>query len=145
MLAQNPDWRPSRRAYAGPRRIFTDAQEDQLINQIVTIYLAKGLFYCDEDFKLDARRFYQELGSELEAQAVFSKAAEEKLRMMPEFKASAHFVQDFRARHRMALRRPSLKRRRRITEEEMTEFVHQVEEVMERVPADRIINLDEAN
>jgi hypothetical protein len=64
---------------------------------------------------------------------------------MRDFKASDSFVHDFRARHRMALRRPSMKRRRRVTEEEMEAFIHRAQELMRRVPAERIVNLDETN
>jgi hypothetical protein len=64
---------------------------------------------------------------------------------MPEFKASAPFVQDFRARNGMALRRPSLKRRRRVTEAEMTQFIHHVKQVMTRIPSESLVNLDETN
>jgi hypothetical protein len=61
MLARDPAWRPSRDAYALPRRIFTDAQEARLLGRILGEYLYKGLFYCDEDFKIDALKFHQEI------------------------------------------------------------------------------------
>jgi hypothetical protein len=144
-LGTNPAWRPSRRAYALPRRIFTDEQEDRLVDRIVTDYLSKGLFYCDEDFKLDARRFYDEICAELEEKAAFNPEDAARLHRMPDFKVSGPFIRDFRSRHGMALRRPSLRRRRRVTEEEMTEFVHRVEDVMGRIPPERIVNLDETN
>jgi hypothetical protein len=54
MLMVNSSWRPSRRASAMPRRIFSDEQEDQLIARIRRKNLDNGLYYCDEDFRLNS-------------------------------------------------------------------------------------------
>jgi hypothetical protein len=145
MLARDPTWRPSRDAYALPHRIFTDAQEARLLGRIFCEYLYKGFFYCDEDFKIDALKFHQEIFNDLEERASYSQNDFEALAKMRDFKASDSFVHDFRARHRMALRRPSMKRRRRVTEEEMEAFIHRAQELMRGVPAERIVNLDETN
>jgi hypothetical protein len=53
----DPAWPPSRRADAAPQRIFTDAQEEQLMQKIRTEFLDKGLYFCDEDFRIDVFRF----------------------------------------------------------------------------------------
>jgi hypothetical protein len=59
-LLSDPSWRPRRIHYASARRIFSDEQERELATRIATTYIAKGLFYTDADFKLDALRFYHE-------------------------------------------------------------------------------------
>jgi hypothetical protein len=105
-LRKTPDWRPSRRAYALPRRIFTDGQEEQLAERIKMRYLRENLFDCDEDFKLDALHFCGEIRSELKERAFDGPEAEKGLQTMPFFKASAPFIRDFRCRNRLALRRP---------------------------------------
>jgi hypothetical protein len=115
-LRKTPDWRPSRRAYALPRRIFTGDQEDQLVTRIKTRYLEDNLFYCDEDLKLDALHFYEEIRSELEERALDDPEAEKRLQTMPLSKASAPFILGFRYRNRLTLRRPLLKPRCHINE-----------------------------
>jgi hypothetical protein len=65
-LAVDEAWRPSRLAYGAWRRVFTDDQECLLLNNIVSDYLAQGLYYSHEAFKLDALAFHWQLCHEAE-------------------------------------------------------------------------------
>jgi hypothetical protein len=60
-LRNDVGWRPSRRSCARAQCIFTDAQEQERIRKLRAEFLDKGLYYCDEDFRIDAcdsmRRF----------------------------------------------------------------------------------------
>ena len=144
-LHLDPSWRPSRRAYAMPRRIFTDEQEDILVDRIRRMYLDQALYYCDEDFRHDALRFYEELRNQLEQEAEVDPEAQGRLTTLPAFKASAPFISDFRARHRLSLRRPALKRRSAATIERQDAFIRYVQNMMLHRPHDRILNIDETN
>jgi hypothetical protein len=61
------------------------------------------------------------------------------------FKASDHFIQNFRNRHRFSLRRPSIKRKPTSTEADRHEFIAQVQSCLQNYPRDRIVNIDETN
>jgi hypothetical protein len=108
-------------------------------------YLEENLFYCDEDFKLAGLHFYEEIRSELEGRAHNGPEAEKRLQTIPLFKASAPFIRDFLCRNRLALRRPSLKRRYHVNEETVTAFISRVGDLLNHVPAEGILNLDETN
>jgi hypothetical protein len=144
-LHADPTWRPSRLAYAMPRRIFTDDQEDILVERIRMTYLDRGLYYCDEDFRHDAFRFYEEIREQLEQEAGANPQAKRRLDNLPLFKASAPFIRDFRNRHRLSLRRPALKRRCPATREIQDAFIRRVQDLMSQYPHDRILNVDETN
>jgi hypothetical protein len=144
-LQRDPSWPPSRRAYAGPRRIFTDAQEDELIRRVRAEYLDRGLYYCDEDFKLDALRFYEEIRQDLEDRALGDPQAKNMLDALPLFKASPKFIRDFRNRNRFSLRRPAFRRRCTTTKEQQGAFVLRTQELLGQIPHDRVINVDETN
>jgi hypothetical protein len=145
MLHTDPSWRPSRRAYGIPRRIFSDDQEEILVERIRTAYLDRGLYYCDEDFRHDAFRFYEEVREQLEQEAATNPEARRRLDTLPLFKASAPFIRDFRARHRLSLRRPALKRRCAAPLETQEAFIQRVQGLISRYPHDRILNVDETN
>jgi hypothetical protein len=82
-VRKDPHWRPSRQAYAIPQRIFTDEEEQTLLDYVIANYLDKGLYYSDSDFKLDCLKFYYKI----KADATHPPS---------DFRASRHFVQDFR-------------------------------------------------
>lgn len=58
-LIDNPNWRPSRSNYGKQKRIFSDKEEEELMNEIQTTYLDKGLFYSDQDFRYDVLQFFK--------------------------------------------------------------------------------------
>jgi hypothetical protein len=64
---------------------------------------------------------------------------------LPDFKASPRLIQGFGQRHRLSLRRPSLKKRPRVKGEQLAAFVSQIQELPNRHPRNRVINLDETN
>jgi hypothetical protein len=61
------------------------------------------------------------------------------------FKASRHFVSDFRTRHAISLRRLALKRRPAVDPAAVGAFVKKVGEILMDNPADRVINIDETH
>jgi hypothetical protein len=96
MLQADLRWRSFRGAYATPRRIVMDEQEDILVQRIRKVDVDRGLCYCDEDFRLDAFRFSEEIRQQLENEARVNSEAQCRLETRPLFKASGRFIQDFR-------------------------------------------------
>jgi hypothetical protein len=111
LLKVDPPWRPSRRAHAAVRRIFTDLQEKALLRRIEPTYLDRGRYEYDENFRHYAMSFYKEIRQQLENDAKANPEAQRQLEVLPLFKASAPFIWDFRRRSRLSLQRQSLKRR----------------------------------
>jgi hypothetical protein len=145
-LADDPSWRPTRKAYVYRKRIFSDFEEDLLLEQINKNFLSKGYYYSDQDFKLDALRFYQSRIAQREQQALLGSLSHPPNPVETRrFICSAKFVQGFRKRHRLSLRRPRFKRRTRVTEAQIQEFIERTTEIMTHYPRNRIINLDETN
>jgi hypothetical protein len=136
-LQLRPNWRPTREIYRQTNRTFTDEEEAQLLSEIQENYIDKGLYYCDEDFKIDALRFWESRASALDR-----NVPEHNIRA---FLCSALFIEGFRERHRMSLRRPNLKRRPAASEEQVQLFINRIQELMQRYPHNRIINIDETN
>jgi hypothetical protein len=126
------------------KRIITDEQEGRLVDQVATAYLDKPLFSCDEDFRVDPWHFSRGIRDNLEERALLTAKGEAELRV-PEFKTSGTVIQDFPARHRMCLRRPSMTPMCCAIEAEMAEFVRPGEEVTQRVPPERITTIDETD
>jgi hypothetical protein len=91
----DPAWRPSQRAYAAPQRIFTPAQEEQLIPKIRTEFLDKALYYCDEDFRIDGLRLYEEIRQDLENRALEDPVAQRRLSRLSIFRAYGEFSTRF--------------------------------------------------
>jgi hypothetical protein len=80
-------------------------------------------------------------GSELEERALDDPEAKKRLQTMPLFKVSAPFIRDFPCRNRLALRRPSLKRRCHVNKETVAAFISRVGDLLDHVPTERILNL----
>jgi hypothetical protein len=139
----DPTWRPSHEAYSDTQRTFTDEEEQRLLTQVMTSFLEKGLYYSDADFKVDALQFHQHLVAEAEAEALSTGRTDPIV--VRAFKYSPPFIIDFRKRHMMSLRRPSIKRRPTTTDAQVRAFVENVKELMRIVPAERIMNIDETN
>jgi hypothetical protein len=109
------------------------------------VHLTPGLYYCDEDFKRDAILFFEECRAALEAEAVDDPVKALQLTHLPDFKASNTFIAAFWKRQRLSLRRPSLKKRPKVKEEQIETFIAQGQELLERYPRNPIINIDETN
>jgi hypothetical protein len=67
-----------------------------------------------------------------------------RLEALPLFRVSAAFIRNFR-RHRLSLRRPSLKRRCVVMPESQEAFMSGVKNLMLGYPPERIIDSDETN
>jgi hypothetical protein len=139
-VRKDPTWRPSCEAYKGSKRAFTDLEEERLVASIRANYLDKGLYYSDQDFKEDALQFVRILKSEAE-----ERRDETRFNKLGKFECSRSFMRAFRERHRYSLRRPNLKRRPTVNEEQAQEFIRKVQGLLKKYPADRIINVDETN
>jgi hypothetical protein len=107
-------------------------------------YLSKSVCYTDRDFRLDAQMFYEECRQAHEVRVADGTAAVDA-RFSRKFVCSGHFAQDFRARHAISLRRPSLKRRPTTTPDQIECFIERVRELLHRYPSEKIVNIDETN
>jgi hypothetical protein len=140
-----PNWRPTHKAYADAKRVFTDPEEYELLHRVHVKFLDKGLVFCDADFRLEALKFRDLVADRLEKQAETNPAVVDRWHEVLCFRASAHFAKHFRHRHVMSLRRPSLKRRPVATDDEIQQFINTIHEILWRTPPDRVINIDETN
>jgi hypothetical protein len=144
-LLSDPTWRPKREHYGEAHQIFTREQEIELSTRIATNYIDKGLFYSDTEFKIDALRFHKEIVCRSEGIMPGMALSDRQMEQINKFKASWHFIQAFRHRNRLSLRRPSFKRRPKPTEADMQAFIAQVQSCLQNYRRDRIINIDETN
>ena len=135
------EWRPSREHYGEHLRAFTDEQELELMARIEQDYLSQGLFYSDQDFAYDARRFYIECWEKACAAVVGTGVPF----IVRDFKASPSFILQFRQRHKRALRRPNLKRRPTVTPEQILAFRERVNAAIASYGQNRVFNMDETN
>ena len=60
MLFKDKTWRPFLYHYGQHRRHFTEDEEAQIIAKIRRDWLDRGLFYSDQDFIHDMKKYYQE-------------------------------------------------------------------------------------
>jgi hypothetical protein len=111
ILRVSPEWRPSRERYREAHRIFTDPEERALMARINHTYLTERLFCCDPVYQKEALKLAADIVARIEARSPAAAAVGEQCRGLLMFKASRHFVSDFRTRHTISLRRPALKRR----------------------------------
>lgn len=158
-LREDKNWRPFVCHYGQHRRHFTPTEEQEIIAKIKIDWLDKGLFYSDQDFRVDMQVFYQEY-KDLDRRARqlrqyytdFPNALREGQAIPAEprrrpgtFTCSCGFIRRFRRRHRISLRRPTMKRRPKPRAEEILKFRDRVTELEERYPNDLIFNMDETN
>jgi hypothetical protein len=147
-LEEDRDWRPSHEAYSYAQKVFTIGEELRLVTYIQEHYLSKGLYYSDEDFRIDALAFVQNLLSEYEMRIAQGETIEcSDTKRLTTFKCSRKFIKAFRLRHRFSLRRPNLKRRPTVNPQQAADFIAKVKWLKEsgKYPRDRIINIDETN
>jgi hypothetical protein len=151
-LQENPFWRPRREAYGKSRCAMPREAELILAGRIIKTYLDPGLFFCDQDFRLEALQFYKELQSgkltKLLGHTPDDRFVPDRPSARPlhaKFACSRHYTQDFRRRHQLALRRPALKRRRNVTQQQIDEFIARVDGLMREYPLTRIVNMDETH
>jgi hypothetical protein len=144
-LWRDPEWRPTREHYGEGHRTFTPLQERELIGRIETNHIDQRLFHGDAEFKIDVLRFHYEIVCRSKGIMPGTALSVAQMERINKFKASDHFIRDFRNRHWFSLRRPSFKRRPTSTEAIVQRFVVQVQSCLQNYPRDRIINVDETN
>jgi hypothetical protein len=108
-------------------------------------YLSKGLYYSDEDFKLDALLFHERVLTESEEAYRQGTLGLTSLARVRQFKCTPPFIQDFRRRHYMTLRRPNFKRRPSASQEQIDAFTERVRALLDSMPRERVLNLDETH
>jgi hypothetical protein len=87
----------------------------RLIRHIQARFLQRGLYYSDQDRRVDALASYRQLmDAATYTQPVGQRADFPKVRSVA---CLATFITDFCERHVFALRRPALHRRHRVTED----------------------------
>ena len=152
-------WRPYTWHYGQHRRHFTAAEESHIMAKIKADWLDRGLFYSDQDFMHDMRDYYKEvknIDAQMRRRREFclryphlvrdGEAIPPAPRVRPEtFSCSSGFVQRFRKRHQISLRRPTMKRRPKPCKEDMDRFKDRVREAEEKYGTDRMFNMDETN
>jgi hypothetical protein len=86
----DPAWRPwNTDAHGTANRIFTDEQEAELLDVILSQYIAPGKQFVASTFRELAQAFYVRIGGNPD-----------------EFKCSDHFIDIFKSRHRLSSRKP---------------------------------------
>jgi hypothetical protein len=111
VLKVGPTWRPSREAYKAPQRVFIDEEDNELMLRVQFKYLKHNLLFTDELFQKEALELRRDVIERLEAKSRLGcKTLGNRYRDVLEFKASGHFVADFRERHKVWLKRPPFKR-----------------------------------
>jgi hypothetical protein len=104
-------------------------------------FLDRRLCYCDDNSRIDALRFCEEIRQDLEHRALENPVAQNRLNTLQISKASEKFSSDFRMRCWFSLRRLSFNGRYPVSKEQQDAFVLRMQTLAE-MPCDRIINID---
>jgi hypothetical protein len=67
------------------------------------------------------------------------------MKAIDRFIATSRFIAAFRYRNRLSLRRPSFKRRPKATQDDIDQFIAEVQVLLDEYHRNRIINIDETN
>jgi hypothetical protein len=113
-LKGNPDWRPWNNDHGKHRRIFTDAEEQELRDTIKEEYFDNDEFFDGKEFVELAMNKYDEKVGEMdeEAQAAYMEAHP--------FSCSNRFIGNFMKRNRCSSRRLHFSRRPKFSENTAT-------------------------
>jgi hypothetical protein len=142
-LARERTWRPSSEPFELNHRAFTSEQEVKLVSRIRSQFLEPGTDSCDEELKLDAIAFHQERVAQHEALSHDDES--EDFRKTPLFVCSPSFIKHFRTRHALSLTRARLRKRPRATNDDIQRFILRMEDLLNKFPSRRVINIDETN
>ena len=112
-------------------RIFTDHEEMAISSFIRDNYIQPGIVFQNKDFvKLASQSF---LESHLDDEDI------------PDVKFSPKFVWNFKKRNGLSSRRARFKRRNSIDQQEVSDFIKSIQNLINTKPADRILNADETS
>ena len=111
------------------RAIFTIEEEEALAEYIRVNIIACGQLFTDQDFRILA----------------FAAFWDKYLNSddIPDFRCSNGFIYDFKKRHNFSSRRAHMKRRPNINEEDLKFWKSRIKELLNTVPKDHIVNVDE--
>jgi hypothetical protein len=127
---KNSSWRPwNVEVHGMANRIFSDEQEQQLVDIILSEYIGPGKQFTASTFREVSQEFYASLGGNPD-----------------EFRWSDHFIANFKSRHRFSSRRFHLRRRSRIGGRfDIEAWKETVNVLLHMCAHHRIINCDETS
>ena len=130
-VLRNDKWRPWNTDRSRAHRLFSDEVEAAIAQHINDTFFEEDLLFTNDDFR----------------QLVFELWCEDKddWQKMDEFKCSAGFITDFKARNRISSRKLHYKRRPTVTAEQKTAWMDYVHSLLSTANADLIINMDETH
>lgn len=120
-------WRPYRTKRSQSKRLFTDEEERDLADHIAEAYIARGIYFTDEDFQRLATDAWLEKGG----------------KGMPLF--SRGFIAKFKKRNGFCSRRAHAKRRSSASELAIKRWRRTLKTMLNSKPNDRIVNIDETS
>jgi hypothetical protein len=116
-------------AHGAANRIFSDDQEAELLDVILSQYIGPGKQFVASTFRELAQAFYASIGGNPD-----------------ELKCSDHFLDGFKSPHRLSSRRFHLRRRRRVEGRfDIEAWKEEVNTLLHLSPHRRIINCDETS
>jgi hypothetical protein len=89
------------------QRIFTNEDEEQMIDFVSTTCIDRDLHYSDQDFRIDTLTFLNQALSAIQAQVANGQPPNGM--KIPNFRWPGVFILDFETRWRTSLRPPNLK------------------------------------
>lgn len=120
-------WRPYRTKRSQSKRIFTDEEELALADHIAEAYIARGIYFTDEDFQRLAAEAWRKKGGT----------------GMPNF--SRGFITKFKKRNGFTSRRAHAKRRSNASQFAIKQWRRKLKNMLRLKPNDRIVNIDETS
>ena len=131
-LKQNPSWRPWNNNHGTGHRIFADLEEQAIKDFIVTCFLQPGYVFTNEDFV------------EIAVNAYLTKYKDKtNFEEMKDFLVSHQFIHDFKKRNHLSSRTLHSRRRPNVTEEEKSNWINTIKNLLSTVDHSRIVNVDE--
>jgi hypothetical protein len=122
------DWRPWRStARDAQNRAFTDEQEQNILEEIITKHIIPGKMFNAYNFRSMMLEKWESLG-----------------RNRDSFVCSQQFIQDFKRRHKISSRRFHMRRRHhQIDRPDVQEWINKMKTLLETTDPDRVVNCDE--
>ena len=118
-------WRPYKTNRLQDKRIFTDKEESHIADHILEVYIARGIYFTDDDFLKVAADF------------LLKKSGHG----FPNFTRA--LARGFKRRRRFVSRLAHNKRRPTVTSDDMKSWHRTIGKILATVPHDHVINVDE--